>query len=120
MATFATIPMKFAPKRKFIGFSRPKWINKVGEFESPDILSWVNNLYQDKMFPTRSDFNRAYDEGCCDWEHRTMILNKEDLDAFEEEHKGGAFEDTTKPGSVSKFLEKARKALASEKVVYVY
>ena len=120
MATFATIPLKFAPKRKFIGFSRPKWINKVGEFDSPDILSWVSNLYQDKMFPTRAEFNRAYDEHSCNWEHTTMILSKEDLDALEEEHKGGAFEDTTKPGAVTKFLEKARKALANEKVVYVY
>jgi hypothetical protein len=49
-----------------------------------------------------------------------MILSKEDLDALEEEHKGGAFEDTTKPGLVNKFLEKARKALENEKVVFVY
>ena len=49
-----------------------------------------------------------------------MILAKEDLDALEEEHKEGAFEDTIKPGLVDKFLEKARKALAGEKVVFVY
>lgn len=120
MATFATIPVKFAPKRKFIGFSMPKWRTKIGEFDSPDILSWVSNLYQDKMFPTRSEFNLAYDERRCDWEHRTMIISKEDLNALEEEHREGAFEDTTKPGLVNKFLEKARKALESDKVVYVY
>ena len=71
----------------------PKWRNKIGEFDSPD-----------KVFPVRAEFNRAYDEGCCNWERRPMILSKEDLDAFE---------DTTKPGLVSKFLE-------NEKVVFVY
>ena len=120
MATFATIPVKFAPKRKLIDFAMPKWRNKIGEFDSPDIFSWVNCLYQDKVFPTRAEFNLAYDEHRCDWERRPMIISKEDLDALEEEHKGGAFEDTTKPGLVDKFLEKARKALASEKVVFVY
>jgi hypothetical protein len=58
--------VKFAPKRKLIDFAMPKWRNKIGEFDSPD-----------KVFPVRAEFNRAYDEGCCNWE--------EDLDAFEEE-----------------------------------
>ena len=120
MATFATIPVKFAPKRKLIDFAMPKWRNKIGEFDSPDIFSWVSNLYQDKMFPTHSEFKLAYDEHRCNWDHRPMILAKEDLDALEEEHKEGAFEDTIKPGLVDKFLEKARKALAGEKVVFVY
>jgi len=120
MATFATIPVKFAPKRKFIDFALPQWKNKIGEFDSPDILSWVSNLYQDKVFPTSAEFNLAYDEGRHKWEHRTMIISKEDLESFEEEHEGGGFEDTTKPGSVAKFLEKARKALESEKVLFVY
>jgi hypothetical protein len=91
---------------------RPKWRNKIGEFDSPDIFSWVNCLYQDKVFPVRAEFNRAYDEHRCDWARRPMIISKE--------HKEGAFEDTTKPGLVAKFLEKARKALDSEKVVFVY
>ena len=52
----------------------PTWRNKIGEFDSPD-----------KVFPVRAEFNRAYDEGCCNWERRPMILSKEDLDAFEEE-----------------------------------
>ena len=30
-----------------------------GEF--PDLDSWSNNLYQDKVFPTRAEFNAAYD-----------------------------------------------------------
>jgi hypothetical protein len=120
MATFATIPVKFAPKRKLIDFAMPKWRNKIGEFDSPDMLSWVSNLYQDKMFPTRSEFNLAYDERRCDWENRPMILAKEDLDALEDENREGAFEDTIKPGVVTKFLEKARKALENEKVVFVY
>jgi hypothetical protein len=120
MPTFATIPIKLAPRRKFIDFALPVWKNKIGEFDSPDILSWVNNLYQDKMFPTRSEFNLAYDEQRCNWDNKTMIISKEDLEALEEEYNGGAFEDTTAPGMVAKFLEKARKALANEKVIYVY
>jgi hypothetical protein len=120
MATFATIPVKFAPKRKLIDFSMPKWRNKIGEFDSPDVLSWVNCLYQDKRFPSPAEFNQAYDEGCCNWEHRPMILTKEDIDALEETHKEGGFEDTVNPGLVAKTLEKMRKALANEKVVFVY
>jgi len=116
MATFASIPVKYAPKRKMINFAMPKWRNKLGEFNSPDVLSWVNCLYQDKMFPSQAEFNRAYDEGCCDWEHRPMVLTKEDIDALEETHKEGGFEEAFKPV----LIEKMRKALASEKVVFVY
>jgi len=112
MATFAAIPIKFAPKRKKIDFALPVWKNKLGEFTSLDVLSWVNCLYQDKMFPTREEFNAAYDERRCNWQKETMMITKEDLDAFEE----GEFEE---PG-VAKFIEKARKALENEKVVFVY
>jgi hypothetical protein len=120
MASFAAIPVKFAPKRKMIDFALPKWRNKLGEFDSPDVLSWVRNLYQDKRFPTRAEYNRAYDENALDWQNRPMVLTKEDIDLLQEEHEGGAFEDTVKPGLMAKTLEKMRKALASEKVIFVY
>ena len=116
MASFAAIPVKFAPKRKMIDFALPKWRNKLGEFDSPDVLSWVRNLYQDKRFPTRAEYNRAYDENALDWQNRPMVLTKEDIDLLQEEHEGGAFDGTT----MTKTLEKMRKALASEKVVFVY
>ena len=116
MATFAAIPIKFAPKRTKIDFALPAWKNKLGEFTSQDVVSWVNCLYQDKMFPTREEFNAAYDAGRCSWEKTTMVISKEDLDAFEDDYKEGAFEE---PG-VAKFIEKARKALENEKVVFVY
>ena len=57
MLKFATLPVKYAPKRKFIEFAKPKWHNKLGEFSDPDVLSWINNLYQDKVFKTPKDFN---------------------------------------------------------------
>ena len=120
MASFAAIPVKFAPKRKMIDFSLPKWRNKLGEFDSPDVLSWVKNLYQDKRVPTRAEYNQAYDENALDWQNRPMVLTKEDIDLLQEEHEGGAFEDTVTPGLMTKTLEKMRKALASEKVVFVY
>ena len=120
MTSFAAIPAKFAPKRKMIDFALPKWRNKIGEFDSPDLLSWVRNLYQDKRFPTREQYNQAYDEHALDWLNRPMVLTKEDIDLLQEEHEGGAFDDTVKPGVMNKMIEKMRRAQESEKVVFVY
>ena len=52
MATlkFACIPAKYAPKRKMIDFSLPKWRTKYGEFTHPDLTQWANSLYQSKVF----------------------------------------------------------------------
>jgi len=122
LTKFATIPVKYAPKRKMVGFVAPQWKNKLGEFEHPDVASWVNNLYQDKTFKTPKDFNEAYDSGLTEvlfWRNKPMVLTKEDIDNFEEEFNDGAF-DEVKPAA-QKVLTKMRAALETgEKVVFVY
>jgi len=127
LAKFAAIPVKYAPKRKVLEFAAPQWKNKLGEFSDPDILSWINNLYQDKAFPTREAFNKAYDAALdaglypserVSWRNKTMVLTKEDIDNFEEEFKAGAFYPRD---GVQKTLTKMRAALETgEKVLYVY
>ena len=37
LAKFATVPIKYAPKRKFLEFAVPQWKNKLGEFSDPDV-----------------------------------------------------------------------------------
>ena len=128
LAKFATVPIKYAPKRKFIEFAAPQWKNKLGEFSDPDVLSWINNLYQDKAFPTREAFNKAYDAALdaglrpadgVSWRNKTMVLTKEDVDNFEEEFNGGAFDGSQ--SAASKTLLKMKAALETgEKVIYVY
>lgn len=128
LAKFATVPIKYAPKRKFIEFAAPQWKNKLGEFSDPDILSWINTLYQDKAFPTREAFNKAYDAALdagvmpsqmVSWRNKTMVLHKEDIDNFEEEFKEGAFDDVK--GEAQNTLTKMRAALETgEKVIFVY
>ena len=128
LVKFATVPIKYAPKRKFLEFARPTWHNKLGEFSDPDVLSWIGNLYQDKAFPTREAFNKAYDgaaamgmrpaEGVA-WGNKTMVLTKEDVANFEEEFKGGAFEGSQT--AAQKTLTKMKAALETcEKVIFVY
>ena len=123
LAKFASIPIKYAPKRKFLEFAAPQWKNKLGEFSDPDVLSWINNLYQDKKFKTPKDFNEAYDAGLTDviyWRNKTMVLSKEDVDNLEEEFNGGGFDDG-QHSDVRKMLTKMRAALETgEKVIYVY
>jgi hypothetical protein len=122
LAKFATVPIKYAPKRKFIEFAAPQWKNKLGEFSDPDVLSWINNLYQDKAFPTREAFNKAYDAAFTagvSWRNKTMVITKEDVDNFEEEFKGGAFDGSQI--AAQKTLVKMRAALETgEKVIFVY
>jgi hypothetical protein len=124
MLKFATLPVKYAPKRKFIGFAMPQWKNKLGEFDHPDVLSWVNNLYQEKTFKTPKDFNEAYDSGLTEvlfWRNKPMVLNKTDVDNFEEEFKDGAFDDVGQHQSVARTLTKMKAALETgEKVLIVY
>jgi len=124
MLKFATLPVKYAPKRKFIGFAMPQWKNKLGEFDHPDVLSWVNNLYQEKTFKTPKDFNEAYDSGLTEvlfWRNKPMVLNKTDVDNFEEEFKEGAFDDVGQHQSVARTLTKMKAALETgEKVLIVY
>ena len=128
LVKFATVPIKYAPKRKFLEFSKPQWHNKLGEFSDPDILSWINNLYQDKAFPTREAFNKAYDDAALvglrpaegvSWANKTMVLTKEDVANFEEEFNGGAFDRSQT--AAQKTLTKMKAALETgEKVIFVY
>jgi hypothetical protein len=123
LVKFATVPIKYAPKRKFLEFAKPTWHNKLGEFSDPDVLSWIGNLYQDKAFPTREAFNKAYDDAArpaegVAWGNKTMVLTKEDVDNFEEEFKCGAFYPRD---AVQKLVTKMRAALETgEKVIFVY
>jgi hypothetical protein len=128
LVKFATVPIKYAPKRKFLEFAKPTWHNKLGEFSDPDVLSWIGNLYQDKAFRTQKEFNKAYDDAAAvgmrpaegvAWGNKTMVITKEDVDNFEEEFKGGAFEGSQ--SAAAKTLTKMRAALETgEKVIFVY
>lgn len=128
LAKFATVPTKYAPKRKMIEFAAPQWKNKLGEFSDPDVLSWINRLYQDKAFPTREAFNKAYDAAIdaglrpadgVSWRNKTMVLTKEDVANFEEEFNGGAFDRSQT--AAQKLVAKMKAALETgEKVIYVY
>jgi hypothetical protein len=125
---FATLPVKYAPKRKMIGFAMPQWKTKLGEFDHPDVVGWVNGTYQSKVYKTPKEFNDAYDQATsmgalpsdvvC-WRNKPMVLNKEDVDNFEEEFNEGAFDEVKT--AVQKTLLKMRAALETdEKVIVVY
>jgi hypothetical protein len=122
LVKFASIPAKYAPKRKMVNFSLPQWRTKLGEFEDEDIGSFINNLYQDKVFKTSKEFNEAYDNRLLDllhWRNKPMALTRDDITEFEEVHKNGAF-DRTKPGAVDALLTKIKAHLATgEKVIFV-
>jgi hypothetical protein len=121
-ATFSSVPTQYAPKRKFLEFAKPKWHNKLGEFSDPDVLSWINRLYQDKAFKTPKEFNEAYDARDAErlnWRNKTMVLAKEDLELLEEEFNEGAFDDGSKE-AVAKTLAKIKRALEAAKTVFVY
>ena len=124
MLKFACVPAKYAPKRKMIDFSLPKWRQKLVEFESNmDVQSWVNNLYQDKVFPSQKDFNRAYDNrDALDWDHKPMVLTPEDVGNFETELKEGGFGDPGTPDFVKaqKLVKRMRDVQGAEKIVFVY
>lgn len=127
-AKFATIPIKYAPKRKMIDFAPPQWRNKLGEFIDPDVTSWVNNLYQDKVFPTQKEFNAAYDAAISmgvmpsemiGWKNKPMILTKEDVSNFEDVFNNGGFDESKT--LLEKTLKKMKAALETgEKVIFVY
>ena len=125
MLKFACIPVKFAPKRKMVDFSLPKWRQKLIEFESnEDVRSWVNNLYQDKIFPTQKEFNSAYDLNTemLNWDHKPMVLTSEDVGNFETELREGGFGDPGTPDFVKaeKLVKRMRDVQGSEKIVFVY
>ena len=128
MATFSSVPIKYAPKRKFLEFAKPQWHNKLGEFSDPDVLSWINRLYQEKAFPTREAFNKAYDEALdagmmpstrVSWRNKTMVITKEDVANFVEEFDGGAFDRSQT--AAEKLVTKMKTLLEkNEKVIFVY
>lgn len=116
--TFSSVPVKYAPKRKFLDFAKPTWHTKLGEFNDPDVLCWINNVYQARAFPTRADFNKAYDDAVAaglmpsagvSWRNKTMVLTAENLEEIKEELSGEL-----------KLLMKIERALAAEKVIFVY
>jgi len=117
------MPLKYAPKRKMINFSLPKWRNKLGEIYDVDVEGFINTVYQDRTFKTQKEFNEAYDKGFPEllhWQNKPMILTREDVTVFEAVHKNGAF-DTTKPEVIDKLLTKMKAHLETgEKVIFVY
>ena len=123
LVKFASMPVKYAPKRKTVNFSLPKWRHKLGELEDQDVSSFINNLYQDRIFKTRKEFNDAYDNRLLDllhWGNKPMILTREDVAVFETTHKNGAF-DTTNPVIIDKILTKMKAHLETgEKILFVY
>jgi hypothetical protein len=123
LVKFACIPKKFAPKRKMVDFALPAWRAKMGEFDDVDLHSFVTNIYQDKVFPTPADFNYAYDMRITEllyWDHKPMVITKEDVAAFEEAHKGEGF-DRIKPEALDKLIRRMKTVTeADEKVIFVY
>lgn len=117
---FACISAEFAPKRKLVNFAKPKFYKKLGEFTDDDLRSWVNNLYQDRVFKTSKEFNEAYDQYIASgratgdtlfWRSKPMILSKDDIAALEAEE----FE-----VPMTKLFERIHKAQTEAKVVFVY
>ena len=126
MLKFACVPVQYAPKRKFVNFALPKWRQKLAEIDSaPDVHSWVNNLYQDRTFPTSEEFNRAYDERATDilhWNHKPMVLTPDDVCNFESELNEGGFGDPGTPefAKAEKLVKRMRDVQSAEKIVFVY
>ena len=121
MFKFACVPSKFAPKRKMVDFALPKWRNKLGEFTDPDLLSWINNLYQERTFKTAKDFNQAYDERDpkLNWSNRPMIISKENVEELNEQLNEGSFDDGQK-AQIGKLIGRMLTVLQAEKVIFVY
>ena len=80
----------------------------------PELDSWANNLYQDKMFP---DFNAAYDrrDTLLNRGDQVVILTPEDLERFEYEVSEGEFEE-----DYSKLIKKLKALFECEKIVFFY
>jgi len=117
------MPTKYAPKRKTINFSLPKWRNKLDEIQDTDIEGFINTVYQERTFKTQKEFNEAYDNRLLDllhWSNKPMILTRSDVTVFEAVHRNGAF-DTTNPDVIDKLLTKMKACFETgEKVVFVY
>jgi hypothetical protein len=65
----ASFYISTAPIADSWGFTPPERAQHI--YTSYDLLSWANELYQDKRFPTKSEFNTAYDA----WRDHPSPLN---------------------------------------------
>ena len=65
----ASFYISTAPIADSWGFAPPERAQHI--YTSYDLLSWANELYQDKRFPTKSEFNTAYDT----WRDHPSPLN---------------------------------------------
>jgi hypothetical protein len=83
----------------------------------PELDSWANTLYQDKKFPTRVEFNAAYDrrDPLLHRGDQVVILTPEDLERFEHEVSEGEFEE-----NYSKCIKKLKALFECEKIVFFY
>jgi hypothetical protein len=83
----------------------------------PDLDSWVLNLYQNKLFPTRAEFNKAYDENDPRLRrgNQEVILTREDLSQFEKEIEDGEFEE-----DYVELISKMKALFECEKIVFFY
>lgn len=119
---FACIPIKFAPKKKLTNFSLPKWRQKLVELENDlDVQSWVNNIYQERTFSKRKEFNDAYDFGdsyTLNWLNKPMVITAENIADFEENFREGGFEG--KPAVYEKLVKRMKDVMAADKIVFVY
>jgi hypothetical protein len=118
---FACIPVKFAPKKKITNFALPRFRQKLTDFENdPDVMGWVSNVYQERVFPTQEDFNKSYDEDTWSvrWMNRPMVLTRDDIAEFERVFNEGGFEG--KPEVYQKLIRRIREVMEKEKIVFVY
>jgi hypothetical protein len=65
----ASFYISTAPIADSWGFTPPDRAQHI--YTSYDLLSWANELYQDKRFPTKAEFNAAYDQ----WRDHPTALN---------------------------------------------
>jgi maltooligosyltrehalose synthase len=65
----ASFYISTAPIADSWGFMPPDRAQHI--YTSYDLLSWANELYQDKRFPTKAEFNAAYDQ----WRDHPTALN---------------------------------------------
>jgi len=85
--------------------------------EYPSLDSWVRNLYQDKLFPTREDFNKAYDarDPRLNRKGQEVLFTLKDLEQFESEISEGEFEE-----DYSALISKIKALFECEKIVFFY
>jgi len=98
-----------------LGWTDGKFTKSWGDF--PDLDMWVLDLYQNKVFPTRAEFNKAYDEKDNRLRRgdQPVILTQTDLARFEYEISEGEFEN-----DYSELISKIKALFDCEKIVFFY